>query len=42
MGTPQLEAINKIIDIGRNTGDISGLSPVDIDIMALAYEKNVH
>ena len=36
---PSQEAINKIIDIGRNTGDISGLSPVDIDIMALAYEK---
>ncbi|MFQ3321476.1 MAG: rRNA maturation endonuclease Nob1 [Candidatus Thalassarchaeaceae archaeon] len=38
--TPKEESINKVINIGKNTGDIAGLSPVDIEILALASEDN--
>ncbi len=37
---PSDKSIDKIIEIGKVTGDLSGLSSTDIDILALAYEED--
>ena len=37
---PKKESIARIIEISKVTGDIAGLSGVDIDVLALALENN--
>ena len=38
--SPNKESIEKIIDISKETGDIAGLSRVDIEVLALTIEYN--
>jgi len=37
---PDKESIRKITDISKETGDIAGLSQIDIEILALAIEND--
>ena len=37
---PNIESIEKIIHISKETGDIAGLSETDIEVLALAMEYN--